>query len=392
MTTATPTGSRHRASLRSAVGCAGLLLAAFVMIGPTCQPLLRANVVASGLASPMYVTAPAGDARVFIVERAGTVRILANGSVLAAPFLDISANVGTAGEGGLLSIAFSPDYASDGQLYAFYSNRSNTSVLSRFVRSSTDPNRADATSEFVLLTLQPGATNHKGGTIAFSPVDRYLYIGIGDGGSNSALARDPDSLFGKMLRLDVSGGAQSAYTIPSTNPFAGPDGVRDEIWSLGFRNPFRWSFDRANGDLWIADVGQNSNEEIDYEPVGTGGRDYGWPTHEGNACFQPTAAAPCDDPQAPVRYTFPVYQYTHAEGCSITGGSVSRGGAAFLNGAYLFSDLCSGHVWALINGSRVELDAMLGVGTLGGLVALSEDSSGRIHLVQLNAGTVYRID
>lgn len=378
-------------SVHSTIGCAALLLAALGMMAPTCQPLLRATVVASGLAAPIYVTAPAGDARTFIVERAGTVRILANGSVLATPFLDISANVGTGGEGGLLSIAFSPDYASDGQFYAFYSNLANTSVLSRFVRSSTDPNRADVASERVLLTLQPSATNHKGGTIAFSPVDRYLYVGIGDGGS-STTARDVNSLLGKMLRLDVSGGAQSAYTIPSTNPFVGPDGVRDEIWSIGFRNPFRWSFDRSNGDLWIADVGQSANEEIDYEPAGAGGRNYGWPTHEANACLSPTVAAPCDDPQNPVRYAFPIYYYTHAEGCSITGGAVSRGGAPFLNGAYLFSDFCSGHVWALINGNRVELDAMLGIGTVGGLTALSEDSAGRIHLVRLQTGQIYRIN
>jgi hypothetical protein len=367
------------------------LLTTAALIAPSCEPLLRARLVATGLAAPIYVTAPAGDARVFIVERAGTVRILENGTVLATPFLDITGSVGTTGEGGLLSIAFSPDYASDGQLYAFYSNRSNTSVLSRFVRSSTDPNRVDASTERVLLTVQPSASNHKGGTIAFSPIDRYLYVGLGDGGP-SAPARDPNSLLGKMLRLDVSGGAASGYTVPSTNPFVGPDGIRDEIWSFGFRNPFRFAFDRQTGDLWIADVGQNEREEIDFEPAGTGGRDYGWPTHEGTNCYQPTTGFPCENPQAPVRYTFPIYEYTHADGCSITGGSLSRSGAAFLFGSYVFADYCSGRIWALVNGQRVEIGDLLGVGTLGGLTALSEDGQGRIYMTRVTTGDVYRID
>lgn len=371
--------------------CAGLsMLAAYVLIATSCQEAKRAYVVAQDLEAPMYVTAPAGDVRLFIVQRAGTIAIRHNGVVLPTPFLDIRAQVGTTGEGGLLGLAFPSNYENSGQFYVFYSNTAGRSVLSRFVRSSTDPNRADPASERVLLTLVPPGTNHKGGTIAFSPADGYLYVGVGDGG-NRANARDPNSLLGKMLRLDVSGGAASGYAIPSTNPFAGPDGVRDEIWAFGFRNPFRFSFDRANGDLWIGDVGENAVEEIDYEPAGAGGRDYGWPTHEGTACYQPDATHPCDDPANPTRYAFPVAQYTHAEGCSITGGVVSRGSSSFVAGDYLFADFCSGRVWALRGGSRVELTTRLASESLAGIAAISEDGFGDVYLSQLSTGRIWRV-
>jgi hypothetical protein len=381
-----------RGAPRRALGSLCLLLGAFALMGPSCEPMMRTRLVASGVPEPIYVASPPGDSRLFIVGRAGTVRILESGSVLPTPFLDIGSRVGTAGEGGLLSIAFSPSYASDGHFYVFYSNPSNTSVLSRFRRSASNPNLADASSEHVLLTVQPAQTNHKGGTIAFSPIDGYLYVGLGDGGTRTT-ARDPSSLLGKFLRLDVSGGPTSAYAIPADNPFVGPaDGVRDEIWSFGFRNPFRWSFDRETGDLWIGDVGQGAFEEIDFEPANQGGGDYGWPTHEGDACLAPTTAAPCEDPLAPDRYTFPVYTYGHDEGCSITGGSVSRGNAAFLYGSYLFADFCSGHIWALVEGQRVEIGGMLGLGLQAGISALAEDAAGAIHLVQLTTGRIYRIE
>lgn len=368
------------------------LVATPLLIAPACQPILRSRSVAQGLAAPIYATAPIGDTRLFLVERAGMIRILQGGSVLSAPFLDIRSRVSTTGEGGLLGVAFPADYASSGQFYIFYAATNGSSVLSRFVRSSTNPDLADATSERPLLSVTPPATNHKGGTIAFSPVDGFLYLGIGDGGA-SANARDPNSLLGKMLRLNVSGGVASAYTIPSNNPFVGNDGVRDEIWSLGWRNPFRWSFDRVTGDMWVGEVGQAQIEEIDYEPAGAGGRDYGWPTHEGSSCFSPDAAHPCDDPLNPTRYAFPVYEYTHTEGCSITGGTLSRGNAAFLKGAYVFSDYCSGRVWALVAGERVDITSSLLPGGFGvGVVAISEDGAGELHISQLNTGHVYRIE
>ena len=386
------TTKRTRASFAPVAACAALLLAAGAFVAATCTPVLKARLVSSAFAGPMYVTAPAGDSRLFVVERAGTVRIFQNGTVLATPFLDITSQVSQSGEGGLLSIAFSPTYASNGQFFAMYSNTANATVIARFLRSSTDPNRADAASQFPLLTIPLTATNHKGGTIKFSPVDGYLYVGLGDGGSNSANARDPASLLGKLLRIDVTGGPTAPYTIPTTNPFVGVSGYRAEIWDLGFRNPFRWTFDRDTGDLWIADVGQNTLEEIDYEPAGQGGRNYGWPTQEGTSCYQPTTAAPCDDPENPTRYTFPVYEYTHADGCSITGGTLARGSAPFLFGSYTFADYCSGSVWALIGGQRVSLNSQLGQGSLPGLSSLSEDAFGTIFLTQLTTGRLYRIE
>jgi glucose/arabinose dehydrogenase len=379
-----PTGSFMQA------GALGVLLAACWLVGPTCQPLLRAHLVSSSFANPIYVTAPAGDPRLFVVERAGTVRIFQNGTVLPTPFLDITSQVSLNGESGLLSIAFSPDYASNGQFFAFYVNTSNTTVLSRFLRSSTDPNQADPASEFVLLTQTNTANNHKGGTIQFSPVDGFLYMGLGDGGSLAANARDPASLLGKMLRIDVTGGPTAPYTIPSSNPFVGVAGYRAEIWDLGFRNPFRWSFDRQTGDLWIGDVGQSQREEVDFEPAGPGGKNYGWPSQEGTLCYQPTVAAPCDDPANPTLYVFPVLEYTHADGCAITGGLVSRGSAAFIGGSYLFGDFCSGHLWGFIDAQRVLLDSQFG-GAHPSVDSFGEDSAGEVYFTELNTGSLYKI-
>lgn len=369
------------------------LLGLPLLLAGNCQPVLRARVVAEGLAAPVFATAPAGSARLFIVERAGTIRILQSGILFATPFLDIRTRVGTVGEAGLLGLAFPPNYGSSGQFYVFYVDVSGASVLSRFVRSSTDPNRADPASEKKLISVVPPTIAHKGGTIAFSPLDGFLYLGLGDG-DDPATARDPDSLFGKLLRLDVSGGVASDYAIPSSNPFAGPDGVRDEIWAFGFRNPFRFSFDRATGDLWVGDVGAAAREEIDFEEAGSGGgRDYGWPTQEGTLCQAPDAANPCDDPENPSRYAFPVYEYTHAEGCSITGGVVSRGGVAFLDGAYVYSDFCSGRIWTLVNGQRADVTGSLRQGGFGmGVVAISEGGSGELYVSQMIAGRVYRIE
>lgn len=385
---------RARGRGASVAQLAALLLIAGLITAANCTPVLKARlIVSSGLTAPIYVTAPNGDPRLFIVERAGVVKILQNGSVLPTPFLNISSQVGQSGEGGLLSIAFPPNYASSGEFYAFYSSTTNVSTLSRFLRSSTNPDLADVASQHVLLTIPLTATNHKGGTIRFSPIDGYLYVGLGDGGSSSQTARDPASLLGKMLRLNVAGGPTSAYTIPPTNPFVGNDGVLDEIWAFGFRNPFRWSFDRVTGDMWIGDVGANAIEEVDFEPVGEGGRDYGWPTHEGSNCLLPTPSAPCDDPENPVRYTFPVTEYNHDDGsCAITGGVLSRGSAAFLAGSYTYADFCSGKFWGLINGQVVQLNGQLGAGTLGGISSISEDGSGQIYFTQLTVGRLYKIE
>lgn len=372
-------------------------------LGLQCVPMRTATRVASGLVAPVDLTAPPGDARLFIVEIAGRVRVVVDGALRATPFLDIRSRVSGGGEQGLLGLAFPADYAARGLFYVHYTDLAGDSVLSRFRVSAGDPHRADPDSEEIVLRVdQPaGRTNHKGGTIAFSPADGMLYWALGDGGGSNDpdnRAQDPQSLLGKMLRLDVRGGPGTPYAIPSDNPFAGDDGVRDEIWALGFRNPFRWSFDRDTGDLWIGDVGQGQREEVDFEPAGDrGGRNYGWKVHEGTLCHLPQPGLPCESPGAPVRFTFPVHEYaTRTNGtCAITGGVVYRGRIAALRGWYLFSDYCSDRLEArLPNGLIHDLSAHLRVhaGAVDGVVALGEDGFGEVYLVSIQSGDVHRLD
>jgi hypothetical protein len=301
--------------------------------------------VASGLSSPIFVTSPPGDLqRLFIVERPGRIVILINGQVLPDPFLDIVGRVLSGGERGLLGLAFHPDYDNNGYFYVNYTNTSGNTVVSRF-EISADPDLADSSSEYLLLTISQPYSNHNGGMIAFGPNDGYLYIGMGDGGSGGDpqnRAQNDGVLLGKMLRIDVDG--SSPYGIPPDNPFAGPGDPLDEIWARGLRNPWRFSFDRQTGDIYIADVGhwrfsfdrqtgdiyiadvgQSQWEEIDYQPAsGSGGENYGWRLMEGNHCYNPPVD--CD----PGGLTYPIYEYSHGGSpfrCSITGGYVYRGNA-----------------------------------------------------------------
>jgi glucose/arabinose dehydrogenase len=375
------------------------------LLGADCTPMTRAVRVASGLSSPNYLTAPIGDPRLFVLELGGRVRVVENGALRATPFLDLSGRVAGGGEQGLLGMAFAPDYDDSGEFYVYYIDTAGDSVLSRFLVSAGDPNRADAASERVVLRVdQPaGRTNHKGGTIAFSPADGMLYWALGDGGGSNDpdnLAQNGQSLLGKMLRLDVGGGPASTYTIPPDNPFAGGgDGVRDEIWAFGFRNPFRFSFDATTGDLWVGDVGQGQREEVNFEAVGDpGGRNYGWKVHEGTLCHLPQPGLPCESPAAPDRFTFPIHQYaTHVNGtCSITGGVVYRGRRLHsLVGAYLYSDYCSDRVEARrIDGSIVDVSAgmLVDAGRVDGVVAIGEDGFGEPYLVSIASGEVHRLE
>jgi hypothetical protein len=395
-----PTSAKQRAF--RPLTLAAVLLGGACLLGADCLPVTHATRVAAGLNGPIYLTAPPGDPRLFVVERGGRIRIVEDGAVLATPFLDIRAKIGLTGEQGLLGLAFPDDYAASGEFYVYYNDLAGDSVLSRFV-TSADPDRADPTSERVVLVVdQPaGRTNHKGGTIAFSPADGMLYWALGDGGGSNDpdnLAQDPQSLLGKMLRLDVGGGPASTYSIPPDNPFRGNDGVHDEIWALGFRNPFRFSFDRATGDLWIGDVGQGQREEVDFEAAGDpGGRNYGWKVHEGTRCHLPQPGLPCESPSAPDRFTFPVHEYTtHENGtCAITGGVVYRGSVRSLVGAYLFSDFCSSRLQARRRDGRVfDLSEKLRVdaGSIDGVAALGEDGFGEVYLVSLESGDVHRLD
>lgn len=390
-----PSLLRDSRVLRFALALAG----ASLLAGANCTPRQPAVLVASGFAAPITMSAPLGDARLFVVQRGGLVRIVKNGSVLSTPFLDLSSRIENDGEEGLLGIAFPDDYAQSREFYVYYIDLQHDSVLSRFLADPNNADRALPTSEQVVLRVdQPaGSSNHKGGTIAFSPDDGMLYWALGDGGSTPASAQNPQSLLGKMLRLDV-GGTTATYTIPPDNPFRSTsDGIRDEIWAFGFRNPFRFGFDRDTGDLYIGDVGQGQREEVDFEPAGDpGGNNYGWSTHEGTLCYQPTTALPCENPAAPNRFTFPLYEYdTHAGGnCAITGGVVYRGSAGWLEGQYLFSDYCSSRIWSLMpDGTVRDLTAQIAPtqGSISGVVAIAEDGFGDVYVVSIGSGQLHRL-
>jgi glucose/arabinose dehydrogenase len=294
----------------------------------------------------------AGDDRVFLTQQKGVVHVYSAGAVRPEPFLDLQALVSTGGERGLLSLAFHPDYARNGQFFVCYTDLEGAVTIARY-QVSADPDRADPASGEVLLKIPKVYQEHNGGQLQFGP-DGYLYASIGDGGSEGHVGGDPmchsqqgATLFGKILRLDVDAG--SPYAIPPDNPFRGSSSMREEVWATGLRNPWRFSFDRRTGDLYIGDVGEELREEIDFEPSGSpGGRNYGWNVLEGSVCYTsegcPKDTPPCDSPV----YTPPILEYTHDDDrCSIAGGYVYRGTALpHLHGAYLFGDTCNGQLWA----------------------------------------------
>jgi glucose/arabinose dehydrogenase len=350
----------------------------------------------------VLVAAPEGDSRLFVVERAGRIRIVdaVTGAIQEPPFLDIHTRVAGGGERGLLGLAFAPDFASSGEFYVYYLDAFTfESVISRFTLSNpTDPVANPGSEEVVLRVAQPSASNHKGGTLEFGPLDGMLYWGSGDGGGSNDFfnnSQNPDSLLAKMLRLDVSAGV-AGYSVPPDNPFVGPDGVRDEIWDMGLRNPFRFGFDRETGALWIADVGQGQREEVDLEAPLDGGHNYGWVVQEGTRCNVPDhPSGPCEDPLAPVRFTFPVDEYDHSGGnCAITGGHPYRGSSPGWQGTYFFADYCSERIWSL-SPSLVRTERTVGLAAFGavfgGIVAISEDGYGELYLTNLDLGTIHHV-
>ena len=360
---------------------------------------LRLEPVASGLDRPVFVThAGDGSSRLFIVEKGGTIRVFDKGQLLSRPFLDIRDRVLSRGsEQGLLGLAFAPDFSRTGHFFVNYTDSSGSTVVSRF-RTEADGDGADPAGEVRVLGIDQPAANHNGGMLAFGQ-DGYLYVGTGDGGGANdrfGNGQNPQTLLGKMLRLDVTSDPIKPYAIPPGNPWVdaqwnGQD-VRDEIWAVGLRNPWRYSFDRSTGDLWIADVGQNEYEEIDRLPAGSGGElqgglNFGWPVMEGMHCFPDSATCRGDG------LTMPVWDYRHgADGCSITGGYVYRGKAvAGLAGAYVYGDFCSGRIWALTqaaNGawnSRLLLESGLAISSFG------EDEAGELYVADLSGGAVYRL-
>ena len=323
----------------------GLVLVVMSMLLPQVlfaeDPQLQFTQVSA--AHSIVDIANAGDSshRLFLVQLAGRILILKDGQTLEDPFLDIRSNVMAGGERGLLSLAFSPNYKSSGHFYVWYTQPGGTTVLSRF-KVSDDPDIANRPSEEVLLSVTQPYANHNGGRLQFGP-DGMLYLGLGDGGGSNDpenRAQDGSTLLGKLIRIDVDP-VHGTYAIPSDNPFLGEAGVRDEIWATGLRNPWKISFDRDTGDLYIADVGQEDREEVNFQSVSsTGGENYGWDIMQGTQC----AGRNCDQ----AGLTPPVTEYTHAEGCSITGGEVYRGNAyPNLLGTYLFGDFCTGRIWGL---------------------------------------------
>jgi glucose/arabinose dehydrogenase len=371
------------ATYAGAGGAAALQVLAPNQVPPALQQL------ASGLSMPLFATAPPGDtARLFVVEQTGRIRILRNDTLLPTPFLDLSAAISCCVERGLLGMAFHPQYGANGRFLVNYTDAAGATQVVRYSVSS-DPNVADpATAVTVLSQSQPFA-NHNGGMLAFGP-DGYLYIGLGDGGSGGdpqGNGQNPSTWLGKMLRLDVTGA--TPYAVPPSNPFVGQAGVLPEIWATGLRNPWRYAFDRATGDLYIADVGQNAREEINVQPAGsTGGQNYGWNIMEGTACYSPPTGC------STAGLTLPVHDYSHTDGCSVTGGYVYRGARIpMLTGAYFYGDFCGGWVrsfrWSggVVSG---HLDWVQLRPAGGQVSSFGEDGRGELYVVSL-AGSVYRI-
>ena len=353
---------------------------------------LTTQLYMSGLSNPVFVThAGDGSGRLFVLEQSGRIRVIDSaGNLQATPYLDIDAISASGGERGLLGLAFHPDFDNNGKFYINYTNNSGNTVVAEYTRSAIDPNFADPASARILMTINQPYSNHNGGWVGFGP-DGYLYIAMGDGGSGNDpgnRASNLNVLLGKILRIDVnSQDPNREFAIPPTNPFASGGGLA-EIWDYGLRNPWRTSFDSQTGDLWIADVGQNAREEINFEPAGDpGGNHYGWRCREGFIATPGISGCPSTNPL----WVDPVHDYSHSLGCSITGGYVYRGcelGDAY-NGKYFFSDYCTGTIWYLDpdNGfaRSTAFDTNFNVSSFG------EDENGELYIANIFAGTIYRL-
>lgn len=380
-------------------------------------PEVTLSRVGSGFTRPLFVThAGDGIGRLFVVEQAGKIHILGRDQSEPA-FLDINDRVlspasGGGGEEGLLSLAFPPGYVDKGYFYVYYTMLNGDNVLSRFYLSG-DANVADAASEEKILVVEhPDYSNHNGGQLAFSPNDGYLYIAVGDGGGVGdplGNAQDLSSLKGKLLRIDVemSSGttapfvgdydyyfpiffgslSTNLYAIPTENPFVGNSDAKPEIWALGLRNPWRFSFDRLTGDLFIGDVGQGRWEEVNYQPASSsGGENYGWDIMEGEECYN---AASCDT----TGLTLPVHVYPifSSDNCAVTGGYVYRGGEyPALDGVYIYGDFCSGSIWGLHKDSDQWQNELLTT-TSYRISSFGEDEDGEIYLTDISDGGIYQI-
>lgn len=356
-------------------------------------PTVSFPVFVTGLSAPVKITnANDNTNRLFVVEQDGLIRIIKNGVLQPKPFLDVTSKTNASGEQGLLSVAFPPRFKQHRFFFVYYTNLSGNVTIARYQVSSTNADSAVLSSERILFDLpKPGGfTNHNGGDLFFGK-DNFLYIAIGDGGGGGDPfnnSQDGNSLFGKMLRVNVATNTPPYYTVPVSNPFVNDPAIRDEIYALGLRNPWRWSFDRLTGDVWIADVGQEKWEEVHYmTPANAKGANYGWRCYEGNASYNLTGCAPSSN------YDFPIYVYGHNfinGGYSITGGYVYRGSQyPTLQGYYLCADFITANLWKINpngsggwNVSRQNCP--------NSLVSFGEDENGEMYALAIN-GTVYRV-
>lgn len=355
---------------------------------PGGPPALRLSEAVVGLDQPVYAVSPPGDrSRLFAVEQGGTLRIVVDGELQEEPFLDISDLTEARGEQGFLGIAFHPAYSDNGRFWVNYTDLDGDTVVAEYARSAEDPNLADAEPVRRLLGVEQPFGNHNGGMLEFGP-DGLLYIGLGDGGAAAdplGSGQNPQSKLGAMLRIDVD-----LYPEPPDGNLPGAD---PDVWAIGLRNPWRYSFDRATGDLYIADVGQNLFEEVHVEAAGAGQGNYGWDIMEGLHCFNPEEG--CDMSGL----LLPAVEYGRDLGCSVTGGYVYRGEAIpALDGWYLYGDFCSNRVWAMRweAGEVLEhheiTDEIDPDGAIRGLASFGEDAAGEVYVVSRGSGTIHRIE
>ena len=349
-------------------------------------PGIVARLVVSGLSSPLDLQSVREDReRLYVVEQGGRIRVVRNGQLQAAAFLDVSDRISTGGERGLLGLAFHPRFAQNRRFFVNYTDPAGDTRIAELTASS--PDEAGASTERTLLRVPQPFSNHNGGGLAFG-TDGYLYAGLGDGGSGG----DPlgngqrlDTHLGKMLRIDVDAG--SPYAVPADNPFRARAGALPEIWAYGLRNPFRFSFDRVTGELYVGDVGQGSVEEIDVAAARAGGQNYGWNVTEGSSCYSPRTG--CDK----TGITGPVFEYDHSQGCSVTGGVVYRGcRMPGLAGTYFFGDFCRGAVrsFRFSAGQATDVRSWSLSGP-GAVSSFGVDADGEVYVVDY-AGAVYRLE
>jgi glucose/arabinose dehydrogenase len=372
----------RRTFLASPLAVGVLAVPEFVVAQGVAGLPIEFEPIYDGLSRPVaYIDANDGSGRFFIVEQDGRILVSVGGDLQDTPVLDISGEVSTGNEQGLLGAALDPGFSENGQVFVSYTDQDGDSQIVRYTVSADNPNQLDPDSATTVLSLDQPNRNHNGGHILFGP-DGYLYLGFGDGGGQGDPddnGQNPGVLFAKILRIDVSGDREP-YGIPADNPFVDDDSFAPETWVWGFRNPWRFSFDRETGDLWIGDVGQNDIEEIDLVPAGTSGQNFGWPLLEGNECF----ADPNCDPSA---FTAPVDQYTHDYGCSVTGGYVYRGASIpDLVGTYLFADYCTGYLWGLIPNGESTYTATDYIETGMNISSFAEDASGELYVIDLSGG------